>query len=125
QVLDHSGDPILNLIESTKQATFFGSAKIGGNSAPAVQVIAGGSATATWTSISAQTTQAQNVTVTGVATGDLVLVTPNNTFANGALGVTGRITAANTLTINLTNPTAGAVNPGQQTFKYLVIRIAT
>jgi len=98
---------------------------MGSSTAPALRILYGGSATATWTSIAAQATQqAQSVTVTGAAVGDLVVVSPDNAFASGALGVTGRISAADTLVISITNPTAAAIDPGSQTFKYLIVRIS-
>jgi hypothetical protein len=108
---------------ATTGVTVTGTAKLGDSASPKLQALYGGNATATWTSIAAQTTQAQTVTVTGAATGDLVVISPNNSFASGALGVTGRITSADTLTISITNPTTGPINPGSQTFKYLIVRI--
>lgn len=62
----------------------------------------------------AGTSSSTPVTVNGAAVGDIVtVVTPDGlvgTAAN-ALVITGSVTAANTVTLRATNPTAGALNP--------------
>lgn len=67
------------------------------------------------------TSAEQNFTVTGLAVGDSVLVTPPGLTAGGSL--TGaRVSAANTLTLTFTNPTAGSVTPLAGAHSILVFR---
>jgi len=65
----------------------------------------------------------QTFTVTGLAVGDVVFVSPAAT--GNATGVcSARVTAANTLGITFVNPTAGALTPGAGTYLIAVFRPA-
>lgn len=65
-----------------------------------------GSATVTPGTINAQTVYTTTITVTGAAVGMDVIVTPFSTFTAG-LTWSGSVTAANTVTLRIANPTAG------------------
>ncbi len=58
-------------------------------------------------SIADQAASAGNITVTGAALGDFVLITPR--VDSGDLLITATVTAANTVTVVFGNLTAGAV----------------
>ena len=62
----------------------------------------------TWSATAANTTAEQDVTVVGLAVGDLVIV--SKPTAQAGLGVAGvRVSAADTLSIVFNNPTAAGV----------------
>lgn len=63
-----------------------------------------------------------DVTVPGVALGDMVLGVSLGVDTIDAV-VTGAVTAANTVTVTLLNNTAGAVNLASTTVRILVARI--
>lgn len=63
----------------------------------------------------ANDTDEDTVTVSGLKVGDFVsLMKPTHTDGVGLCDC--RVTADNTLSITWTNPTAGAVNPGSETY---------
>jgi len=72
-------------------------------------------------SVATATTAEQTMTVPGVRTTDFVFVSkPTATAGFGV--VNARVSAADTISITAVNPTAGAVNPGSETWTVLVIR---
>ena len=68
----------------------------------------GGSATFDPASLAAGASTTTNVTVTGAALGDFVIVAPS--IANPGLTITGSVTAASTVTVTYANNTAGAID---------------
>jgi hypothetical protein len=62
------------------------------------------------------TTSEQDFTVPGLTTDMLVFV--NKPSLNAGIAICGaRVKAANTLSLTIVNATAGAVNPGAETYK--------
>jgi hypothetical protein len=70
-------------------------------------------------SIAANTVSTTGVIVSGAAIGDEVTVIEPDTL-NNSLWVTGKVTAANTVTMKILNPTAGAIDPPSLTYKIIV-----
>lgn len=64
-----------------------------------------------------------DVTVTGVALGDIVLAVSLGVDTVDA-AVVGAVTAANTVTVTLLNNTAGAVNLASTTVRIVVLHLA-
>jgi hypothetical protein len=82
----------------------------------------GGSATLDFPSIAAGGVQSLTITITGAADGDEVSPgIPNAAFTAG-LVYTMRVSAANTVTVDVYNSTAGAIDPASATFKAFVIK---
>lgn len=74
--------------------------------------------------VTANTVSNQDVTLTGVETGDVVLGLQTSAALSAGLALTGaRVKAANTVTVTIVNPTAGAVNNGAITLDVVVGRI--
>lgn len=67
-----------------------------------------------------------SVTVTGAAVDDAVVVTPSSTWSGSYLdiGVSGQVTAANTVTLSARNSAATAVNPDALNMRVTVISFA-
>lgn len=63
---------------------------------------------------------ASDITVTGAALGDLVLVSPSIDVAD--LQLTGTVTAANTVTVVVSNSTGGTVDLASMTIKGVVLQ---
>jgi hypothetical protein len=72
-------------------------------------------------SVGGATCAEQNFTVTGLAVGDFVDVTPPAITA-GVAPVTARVSAINTLTVTFCNPTAGALTPAAGVYQIQVTR---
>jgi len=79
---------------------------------------------ATWdpASIAAGAQATTTITVSGAASGDLVIVSFRQTIANGLI-VKAFVTAADTVTVYLDNTTAGAIDPGSGTVRVAVIDV--
>ena len=71
-------------------------------------------------SVAAATCAYQNLTVPGVAMGDNVLAV-TDPIANSVALTSARVAAANTLSLQFTNPTAGALTPTAGVYTFLVI----
>lgn len=65
-------------------------------------------------------TQAADITVTGAAVGDFVLIAPGVDVED--LTLDARVTAADTVTVTVNNNTNGAVNLDPQTIKGVVLK---
>jgi len=72
-------------------------------------------------SVAANTTEEETATVTGVRTGDFVSVSKSDLDAGIMLG-TCRVTAADTVAIQVVNSTASAVDAASETMTFMVIR---
>lgn len=71
-------------------------------------------------SINAQLQATTTVTVTGARVGDAVIVRP--TTAVDGIIVDGTVTADNTVTIRAVNYSAGAIDPGSQTYRVIAFQ---
>lgn len=67
------------------------------------------------------TTTEQDITVTGVKVGDLAFVNKPSHNTGVTIGNV-RVKAADTVSIQWVNPTAGAVNPGSELYSILIVR---
>jgi hypothetical protein len=76
-------------------------------------------ATLDFPSIAAQTCSELTITVTGAAVGDEVRLGPPAAF-EANLSATGIVTAADTVTVRVCNPSAGAINPASATWRATV-----
>jgi len=65
----------------------------------------------------------QSVPVPEAQVGDTVLVVPTPGIADLSFGP-GTCAVAGTALIPVTNPTAGAINPAAQAYRYVVFRVA-
>lgn len=70
------------------------------------------------------TTTEQDITVSGVKVGDLAFVSKPSHNTGVTIGNV-RVKAADTVSIQWVNPTAGAVNPGSETYSILIVRPET
>lgn len=74
------------------------------------------------TSVSANTTSEQTVTVNGVGTGDFVYVSkPTHTAGLGIVNV--RVSAADTVAITFMNSTGSPIDPPSETYTFKVEKI--
>lgn len=60
-------------------------------------------------------------TLTGAATTDIIIMNPPATLNDDLLFVGARVTAADTVTVYLYNPTGGSINDDELTWSYLWI----
>jgi len=72
-------------------------------------------------SVAANTTEEETFTLTGVKVGDFVSVSKSDLDAGIVFG-SARVTAADTVGVQITNPTAGAVDAASEDVKVMVIR---
>lgn len=72
-------------------------------------------------SVAANTTEEETFTLTGVKTGDVVYVTKADLDA-GILFGSARVTAADTIGVQIVNATGSPVNAASETVKVLVVR---
>lgn len=96
-----------------------GSLQIGGGTPITGTVVY--SQTITPASVAAATAVEQTFTVTGLTTADKVIVNPAPTGNSTMVGA-ARVSAANTIAIQFSNPTAGALTPGAGTYSIIAIR---
>ena len=75
-------------------------------------------------SVAANTTEEETATLTGVRTGDIVLVIKSDLDAGIILG-SARVSADDTIKIQVTNPTGLAVDAASETMDFLVARPET
>lgn len=72
-------------------------------------------------SVAANTSEEETATVTGVKTGDFVIISKPTLEAGIILG-TCRVTAADTVAIQVVNATGSAVDAASETMNFIVIR---
>ena len=77
-----------------------------------------GTLSKTWASIAAHDEASQTVTITGVRSGDLVIVSPA-TKTTGIVDNIGIVTASDTVTVYAQNTTGGAIVPGAKTYRII------
>ena len=69
-------------------------------------------------SIPATTAPDQAVVVAGARVGDQVQIAPLGTWPVGITLPQGRVSVAGTVQVRIANVTAGAIDPGSQTFRF-------
>ena len=76
-----------------------------------------------WTpsAVSTVTAPVQTVTVPGAKLGDAVIVTPPGQTAGVTIG-SARVSAADTVSVQFVNPTAGSVTPNAGTHIFTILR---
>lgn len=72
-------------------------------------------------SVAANTSEEETATVTGVKVGDLV-VCMDSALSAGQVIAQARVSAADTVILQVINTTAGAIDAGSRSMKFLVIR---
>jgi hypothetical protein len=77
-----------------------------------------GTAQIDFASIAAGAKGSGTFTVTGAAVGDIVVVQSIDGMSDLVFGY-GTVTGANTVTVHVYNPTAGPIDNGPETFRYL------
>lgn len=82
---------------------------IGGGTA--LNKVVGGTATLTYTAISAQTAQEQNFALTGAVAGMGVICSPQGTLGNVNLTWSAWVNGANQIGVRVSNPTVGSITP--------------
>lgn len=77
----------------------------------------------TWnpSAIAAGSYEAKDITVPGAAVGDFVLAALSTIVTNDLM-ISGNVSAADTVTVILFNPTGGSLNPGSGTLSVLVFK---
>ena len=73
-------------------------------------------------SLSDNATITQNVTVIGVNVGDWILDTVSPTFSDDFIIANSKVTAADTITIQVHRGKAGSYNPPSETYTFLVLK---
>lgn len=116
QNLQSSGSPTFSSLTITNQGTF-GDLKIG--TGPVIKNTATGTISADPSSISAQSRGYVDVTITGVAVGDIVIMQPPNALDVGLVYGGCKVTAADTVRIFLANLTGSGIDDGAHDWLYL------
>jgi hypothetical protein len=95
-----------------------------GTSSVALTQVLNGTVAVNPTSLLTLTSQDVTVTITGVATGDVVIMNPPSTLES-SLSFTGcYVSAADTVKVRITNHSSGTVDGASATFTYAVLRFA-
>lgn len=106
----------------TQGTALVGSLSVGGGTT--LNKVASGTVSLNPASINATTRGAVTFTLTGADTNDIIVMNPPATLNDDLLYVGAAVTAANTVTVYLYNPTAGAIDDSALTWKYLLIAAA-
>ena len=80
------------------------------------------SATLTYTAIAAQTCQEQSVTVTGAASTGVASASPTASLGSVNLSWSAWVSAANTVSVRVCNPSSGSITPSAVTWQARVIQ---
>lgn len=80
--------------------------------------------TVTWNpaSLAANTHVEESITATGLKVGDIILAVIKPTFTQGFSVGQGRVSAENTLNIQVVNGTLVASNPAEESYKVIYIK---
>ena len=78
----------------------------------------------TWnpSSLAANTHVEETVTATGLKVGDIILAVIKPTFTQGFQVGQGRVSAENTLSVQVVNGTGSASNPGSESYSVIYIK---
>lgn len=71
------------------------------------------------------TTAEHDITVPGVQVGDIVIAVNKPTHNTGVTLGNARVKAADTVSVQWVNPTAGSVNPGSESYTIVIARPET
>lgn len=115
QNLQSSGSPTFSSLNITNQGTF-GDLKVGGG--PVIKNTETGTLNINPASIAAQTRGSVDVTLTGAAVGDIVVLQPPDALNAGLVFGGCLVSAANTLRVFLANLTGSAINDGANDWTY-------
>lgn len=74
-------------------------------------------------SIAAGAVGTATLTISGADTGDLVFIS-SRAIATGLVVIEAYVSAANTVTIGLYNPTAGGVDDAASDYDYMLVKVA-
>jgi len=99
-----------------------GKAKIGGLAMPGgtfVRKIVKGSISVNPPNLTAVTAGTVSLTITGVRVGDMVFMTPNSAFEAALVYVGARVTADDTVVVDIHNPSAGTVDGAALSWDYV------
>lgn len=121
QVINHAGDPILNLVQSTKTADLFGGLKVGGTSGVRLTAMLENTVNLDFGSIAAGGVLSLTATVTGVGSTDELTVTPI-TYASGSLSFVVNYETTDTVRVYCQNHSTAAVDPASQQLKIVARR---
>jgi hypothetical protein len=95
-----------------------------GDSAVTITKIMKGTVSVNPAEISANASAETDVTISGVAAGDIVILNTPASLETGLVLSGARVKAANTVSIRLSNITGTAVNGGALDWTYTIIRMA-
>ncbi len=115
QNLQSSGSPAFSSLNITNQGTF-GDLKVGGG--PVIKNTATGTINANPGNIAAQTRGSVDVTLTGAAVGDIVILQAPDGLNTGLVYGGCVVTGTDTLRIFLANLTGGAIDDGANDWTY-------
>lgn len=105
----------------TKGKGLFGALNVGGGAD--ISKISSGTVSLNPGSISATTRGTVTFTLTGADTTDIIVMTPPAALDDDLLFVGAAVTSANTVTVYLYNPTAGAIDDSARTWSYLFFKV--
>jgi hypothetical protein len=109
------------VVQAYKLETTGGGVKIGDST---ITGVVSGSVSINPPSIAATTRGAVNVTITGLSTSDIVVVAPPATLNDDLIFCGAAVTAANTLTVYLYNPTGSGIDDTAKTWTYKAIKVS-
>lgn len=95
-----------------------------GTSAKSITQIIQGTVAIDPASLGAATSAETAVTISGAATGDIVVMNVPPALEVGLVFSGARVSAANTVQVRLSNITAGAIDGANLTWGYLIVRCA-
>lgn len=98
--------------------------QVGESSGSTINGIQMGTATVDPASIATVSQGAPTFTLTGAKTGDIVLVVPPSTFDPRSALAGARVTADNTVTIYINNPSAGASDSASGSWQYVWFKMS-
>ncbi len=75
-------------------------------------------------SVSAASVAEQDITVTGVKAGDVVLSVSKPTLTAGLTLGNARVKSAGTVAVQFVNPTAGAVDAASETYTFVIAHLS-
>lgn len=73
-------------------------------------------------SVSTITTAEQDITIAGVKVGDIVVAVNKPSHTTGVTVGNARVKAANTVSVQFVNPTAGSVDAASETWTFVIGR---
>lgn len=105
----------------TRGAALLGALNVGGGSD--IRKLSAGTVSINPASIATVSRAATTFTVTGAAVGDLIFMSPPATLNDDLIFCGAKVTATDTATVYLYNPTAGPIDDGALTWEYLWVKL--